>query len=404
MTLVTVTSSAGPATVMTGQASTSPVFSTVNTAQASDAPKTRGRKGNQLCWVSSWSTSTGELRGVLPVGPGGPEQQGALVDPAVDLRPLVQARLVDAAQAPPRPCPLHHRQRPLTHRGVEDAAPSAAARPARRGARGWPRGPPPVAPCGPSPGSGCRGAAGVGMVVTPMGGMKRPTVPIRVRNRTTSPAGLRYSRVSHSAAGSHSDGRDRGVGHLQLGVGHLHRPGEGEGGDFHLRPGDAGLGGDRGVRDLHLHPGDVGLAARVGTSGTSICGQAIRAWATSETASRTISPLGEPAPTVDRRGGVHRVRPVGGEPVGGGGTGPLVQFRARVGGERRAAGVGDDRPEHGPGARRQGGGDGGGPRNEIGLHHRGTRRCGPGSAPPPTSSTRTAPVDENPRSWLVPAS
>ena len=56
--LVTVTSSAGPRTVMTGQASTSPVLSAVSNAHASDAPSTRGRKGNHSWVVSSWSTST----------------------------------------------------------------------------------------------------------------------------------------------------------------------------------------------------------------------------------------------------------------------------------------------------------------------------------------------------------
>ena len=50
------------------------------------------------------------------------------------------------------------------------------------------------------------------MVVTPMGGMNLPTVPMRVRKRTTSPAGLRYSRVSHSAAGSQEDGGVGGSG------------------------------------------------------------------------------------------------------------------------------------------------------------------------------------------------
>ena len=54
--LVTVTSSAGPVTVTIGQASTSPLLSTVNREKASEAPKTRGRKGNQVCSTSSWST------------------------------------------------------------------------------------------------------------------------------------------------------------------------------------------------------------------------------------------------------------------------------------------------------------------------------------------------------------
>ena len=54
-------------------------------------------------------------------------------------------------------------------------------------------------------------ARGMGTDVMPIGGMNRPVVPIRVNQRTVSPAGFRYSCVSQASGipGAHIHSRAR---------------------------------------------------------------------------------------------------------------------------------------------------------------------------------------------------